>query len=517
MPSDLTIKKFEQPQTPDPRSRVDQVREAREKVALYQTEPMTLITEDIPRSLKENARDIAAGPVASALGWTADLIALGTTVGYSGFNKLVRGGDFTFPDFADIPATADWYGREVLGADPESLAFMSSSLLNPLDFVKGTKIPTSDQLSRIVAGEKAITTADEDTALAAAKVLKQTNPDLHDFEIWQNTGWWQDAEGAWRMYIPPNDFAVNADVIETAKINILPRLAEGEVGSEAVRLGSLVQYDKLWERYPQLKDKAVRLHFQKVDGELIPLSTGVAGQIDEAGHIDLMDALKSEDSIEEVLRHEIQHGVQQFEGLSAGANGTAWRQLATDMTEYAKPERTLKYVMDNADEMLDMDLTDDRYMELIEEFIKREGVDPEQLTLDEWGKQFDRARGLMESFVQILVDVPEDELASVSKDILSTLRQGASMRESFDMDMAMLALRTMDEAEVEEVIKQTPLITLRRLVTSGYWDNKGEVEARIAGELRDKGEDWFKQNRIVPTDAGTELRRPVQPGDEIIE
>jgi len=508
------LAKFDSPEQRVPLTREEQRVASHKKVQEYTNSPLSF-AGDLWRNTKENAVNIAAGPPSALLGGPADLIALGTAAAYSGYNYFARGGDFTMPDFSDIPATADWYG-ELMGADPDSYAFMASSIINPVDVAQLKNFPKPDQLARIVGGSsRAVLTDVQDTGLKAAKLLQKTNPELHAFEVWKETGWWKDGQGKWRFYIPDNESTVNHNIISDARVKMAKDLAPGESGSQTVRLGSLLNHEKLFEHYPFLKDRAVKLHFHKdANGELKVIGGATRGDLDERGIINMKSALIDPDKTHETLLHEVQHAVQRFEGLSAGANGTEWSRLANDMIKYQEPQKAHDFIIENMDELLDEALDEDAYNGFIDKYMREQGLDPDKMTLEQWGNKHAAIQRQFELFLPVMMDA-EDPVAQAGL-MVKAMRHDATARQSFDMDMAMQALKAMSDSEVEAVMDEVPLRVLRTLAVSQYWNNKGEVEARIAGELRKRGEEWYKAKGVVPTDAGLELRTPVAPGEEVL-
>ena len=140
-------------------------------------------------------------------------------------------------------------------------------------------------------------------------------------EIWEETGWMRGPDHKWRFEIPDN----------LDKINF-PK------DSEPHTLGEIYDNPALYEAYPELAQKTVRMEDTKSGKD--KRTRGAYGYVAEDGSIVIDNSIPTGEA-KTALVHEIQHSIQAIEGFSRGGN-----------KEMAK-----KYISDTIDR-LSMDLMD---------------------------------------------------------------------------------------------------------------------------------------------------------------
>ena len=169
-----------------------------------------------------------------------------------------------------------------------------TTLFNAAEFAK-TKVANKTGLDfepQIFAGEKAYAElkyapvkADKlDKAQAMAKEGK------NELEIWRDTGWFRDKDGAWKFEIGDGD----------AKLN--PKFQSGG------KLGDLLKHDELFKAYPELKDvKVVKMQSDAPSGAMLAKD---AGQKEKRGIYNVTyndkaaTLIKQDlDSVEDALRY----------------------------------------------------------------------------------------------------------------------------------------------------------------------------------------------------------------------
>lgn len=148
---------------------------------------------------------------------------------------------------------------QALGDEIKSRA--KTTLFNAAEFAK-TKVANKTGLDfepQIFAGEKAYAElkyapvkADKlNKAQAMAKEGK------NELEIWRDTGWFRDKDGAWKFEIGDGD----------AKLN--PKFQSGG------KLGDLLKHDKLFKAYPELRDvKVVKMQSDAPSGAMLAKDAG---------------------------------------------------------------------------------------------------------------------------------------------------------------------------------------------------------------------------------------------------
>lgn len=125
--------------------------------------------------------------------------------------------------------------------------------------------------------------------------LKQAILDTHqgvDAEkVWKETGWTKDPSGKWM-------FRIDDSAMKLKKEGVI------DLGAKPVKLGYLIEHDKLFKAYPGLKNIQVRL------------TAGKSGADYFNGKIRLGDT----GDMPGALKHEIQHAVQEIEGFAMGVD-----------------------------------------------------------------------------------------------------------------------------------------------------------------------------------------------------
>lgn len=193
----------------------------------------------------------------------------------------------------------------------------------------GQKNNTSGEVRYSFAGESA-QTADK-SALETAKEMEKGGKAVE--YIRRETGWHKGYDGKWRFEIDDSKMKLN-DMIFTAGT-----------------LGDLIEHDKLFDAYPQLK--SMRFEFDDLQpGVNAYLTTDNRGiMLDRTLRL---DASRGDTKrLKKTLIHEIQHAIQRIEGFAGGTNPQA---------EIRKQEKKLldKYIRmwEKAEEQIkDKDLT----------------------------------------------------------------------------------------------------------------------------------------------------------------
>ena len=141
-------------------------------------------------------------------------------------------------------------------------------------------------------------------------------------KIGKETGWFiNPRDKQWRYEIDDKPATVSFDSLASDR-NITTKELISDLkmgvfasGNTTVKLPELFQHPKLFERYPHLKDMDVRF-YQTDTGELGSQSPG-QNKINintKVADINNIPELKS------IIIHEIQHGIQDYEGFNIGAN-----------------------------------------------------------------------------------------------------------------------------------------------------------------------------------------------------
>ncbi|MFA7504278.1 MAG: LPD23 domain-containing protein [Burkholderiaceae bacterium] len=142
-------------------------------------------------------------------------------------------------------------------------------------------------------------------------------------EIWQTTGWFRGADGAWRFEISDRDAKLRTRA---------EKLAKGQIASKAIegRADKILDHPLLWEAYPELRRVRVRLEHDRRLGR-----RGVV--LENPREIRVRAGSAKQARL--VLLHELQHLIQVREGFARGGSPgfmTRWvRKALGDLDQAA--------------------------------------------------------------------------------------------------------------------------------------------------------------------------------------
>jgi hypothetical protein len=133
-------------------------------------------------------------------------------------------------------------------------------------------------------------------------------------QVWNDTGWWQGPDGAWRFEIDDSKAAIN---FKSLKPLIYPKAIKDEYGnSELVSLKDVLKDDDLFEAYPWLNDVMVQFSDESLKGASFRPKNDI---LQEPATISLSWQTPTKD-VKTLVFHEIQHAIQDKEGFARGGS-----------------------------------------------------------------------------------------------------------------------------------------------------------------------------------------------------
>lgn len=246
-------------------------------------------------------------------------------------------------------------------------------------FLSGRNIEENSEFHQL-AGERA------NTAMISRlqKAESMEREAASSKEIWEETGWMRGPDHKWRFEIPDN----------LDKINF-PK------DSEPHTLGEIYDNPALYEAYPELAQKTVRMEDTKSGKD--KRTRGAYGYVAEDGSIVIDNSIPA-DEAKTALVHEIQHSIQAIEGFSRGGN-----------KEMAK-----KYISDTIDhltmDLMDIEFKDPKakeYMDLAEKITDSFDENDIMGSLGKIKELKERRKKLLES----LPEGERKELSTIERDI----------------------------------------------------------------------------------------------------
>ena len=136
-------------------------------------------------------------------------------------------------------------------------------------------------------------------------------------KIWKETGWFiNPKDRQWRYEIDDKQSVVSfADIAANKNLTTSEVIDNFRTNSSLIKLPELFKHDKLFERYPHLKDMDVLFYESNTD----ELGSQSPGQNKININTAVLD-IRSMPQLQSTILHEIQHAIQDYEGFSIGAN-----------------------------------------------------------------------------------------------------------------------------------------------------------------------------------------------------
>lgn len=256
--------------------------------------PLELEANDIPGKYKINRITSAFGKTDKKTGEPSN----------QWFVKQLEAGRL---EYINRKKATDWISSEKpewpIPKEKINSLFSGSNVTNETDLVKlKNQYPTFYQM----AGERA------NTAMISRlqKAESMEGEAASSEEIWKETGWMRGPDHKWRFEIPDN----------LDKINF-PK------DSEPHTLGEIYDNPDLYEAYPELAQKTVRMKDTKSGKD--KRTRGAYGYVAEDGSIVIDNSIPKNEA-KTALVHEIQHSIQAIEGFSRGGNKEMAKKYISD-------------------------------------------------------------------------------------------------------------------------------------------------------------------------------------------
>ena len=265
-------------------------------------------------------------------------------------------------------------------------------------------------------------TADNSLLLKAEQMLESG---VDSESVRQETGWYKGYDGEWRYEIDDSKMALIRQ------------------GSEIINYGmldELISHDELFEAYPHLRYMGVI--FQDLGGKLGSYSR-------QFGDINIDSSLKNNpEELKNVLIHEIQHAIQDIEGLTHGSSPLYWEEQLKKNSDIGK----------TAEQKHELEELETKYREI-------ENNNP-----DFFNEMIELA--------EMEPDIPRGEM---DWDTLEQIEEDPIEWQRYDEKRDALSEKYSESQVIDFMLLQDKI---QRIKASGrtardlYWDTAGEIEAR---------------------------------------
>ena len=245
-------------------------------------------------------------------------------------------------------------------------------------------------------------------------------------EVRKATGWFRGYDKKWRFEIDDSKMRVK-----------IPE-------SKYPRVGDMVEHSALFDAYPELKDIYVTVH---------DIENGRGSYSRTFGDIEISrDLLNKPEELKSVMAHELQHAVQDIEGLARGASLEYWEKKLVEGYDsrqaYVKAEE--KALLDRIKQMRLDDANNDTY------FVSD-----------------------MEDLVKMTPDHPRGE---IDWDTLEQIEEDSPQWKAFDKQRDALS-KVYGQSEVFNFLTISSRLEQmkhkgERFAVDLYFDTAGEIEAR---------------------------------------
>ena len=548
MASDLTIRKLEGTTTPTVKTRAESIVDSHRKVQdLYPNvyDPTVPDVSDLiglPQ-FGEMVKNYAKGVSIATASMGPDLLGAGIDpLAFAGpaagaVRRQLEGVGINVPQTARVinPATGEAFTgdtlRDAVGLDPESVAGLVGEMTGNWEafaakapalaskvFGGMMQVDPNATLGMLV-GARGIGRAGKQLDGVDSMEMAQNMLDsgVPEWEVFATTGWSKGSDGNLKFFVSDKDSVVNVDALREAGIEKITdnNIGAGEYTSVTRPIRELFDHPKLYEIYPELADTPLTVHLKRVEDRDGKVSFKILDPTTEArgsfygpsaeypqGRLSLNNPKpKDMDFGRRTVLHEIQHKVQSMEGWGSGASGTRLKDSASS----AIFGRGMIAMNDAVANGL---LTSKSTRSEINQFIFDQGFVSEAEATTKGGQEMMQSlRGAIEKRVSMdsegLADLAfHDEM--VYNDILDDLSKAFGNKQLTDDILDM-----MENDDALEVLDKA----MQR-----YWNDGGEVEARITEFLRDKTEDEVRslalvQERTIEDMAEVMPSKPVNPDD----
>lgn len=167
-----------------------------------------------------------------------------------------------------------------------------------------------------------------------------------NYRTWKKTGWFIDPEDKqWRFEIDDSASKPTLENLPMTTYELLEQTSLGKNSNVETTLSQIFKHDKLYKQYPHLKDmrvtfyndpKSTTLGFKRSGENAIAVNLH-AHRYDFVEKKRFSGGLEndtSQSTLAKTILHEIQHGVQEFEGFTKGANELNIPEKLLDNTAY---------------------------------------------------------------------------------------------------------------------------------------------------------------------------------------
>lgn len=278
--------------------------------------------DDLDTALDEHHQAVklfTMGAGAAAVGAAADLTAFGTTIAYNAWG-LTQGHDWVWPeDMRDVPATSEWWGAQ-LGLSKEetgSLAFIGAGIA-----IAPTKLDSADAkfVAKALRTAKALGGSRGAAVQRSAAAARMLDEGMDETEVWRKTGWWRDpADGKMKFAMSDADAVIDHQMISQQALNKIPADYDDKHGALIeLRADQVLKHDALYELYPTLRGYPVTVRVVKgADGEWTLANKDYQGG---SFNRDSKEIIADTKDPRRTLIHEMQHAIQELEGMAAGGS-----------------------------------------------------------------------------------------------------------------------------------------------------------------------------------------------------
>ena len=331
--------------------------------------------------------------------------------------------------------------------------------------------------------------------LEEAKKLVAKGEDPLD--VYRRTGMYDDGPEGWKYWKVDRDLKMNLSNLEDPQY--LDFKVPDNPGLHAIefRMEDIIEDPELFEAYPQMRNHRIFVTARRHKDQSISLGSPEGGGLFDPNAMEIRVFQDSLADIRSTILHEVQHMTDNMEGLSFGSNPDKYTKLIDDWSDSIRDQSLLRKFQEGALDPADFyrgnlsEASQDAILEVLSDVHGH--VQPGTAGFDEAMRQ---TVGTAREMARIM-----DEFGSPAEDLLQTAtsqrRQHMSRIRTLFSELVENGLAT--EEQITSVIQNGPE-AMREMAFHRYWNNAGEIRARLAQSM-DKANLKLEDFKKIPVTA----------------
>jgi hypothetical protein len=320
-------------------------------------------------------------------------------------------------------------------------------------------------------------------------------------DVFRKTGMYDDGPDGWKYWKVDRDLKMNLSNLEDPQY--LDFKVPDNPGLHAIefRMADIIDDSELFVAYPQMRNHRIFITARRHKDQSISLGSPETGGSFDPNTMEIRVYEKDLAWIRSTILHEVQHMTDNIEGLAFGSNPDKYTKLIDDWSDSVRDQKLIRKFQEGA---LD---TEDFYRDRLS-WDSHDAIREVLSDVHGYIGQLGSAR-FKEAMRPAVASAREmvrlmDEFGSPAEDLLqaatSQRRQHMSRIRTLFSELVENGLAT--EEQITSVIQNGPE-HMREMAFQRYWNNAGEIRARLAQSMDKAYREIFelKDFKEIPTTA----------------